>query len=52
MGEYGSVSHVLLGSCIRWDRAEKDGTKKRQQSSIAQEKPLSFMGLNKFWQVY
>ena len=32
-----------VGSCIRQDREEKDGTKKRNQSLIAQEKPLSFM---------
>ena len=37
------------GSCIRRDRAEKDGTKKnRAQSFIAQQKPLCFMAFNIF----
>ena len=52
-----SVSLLLhywlsAGSCIRRDRAEKDGTKKRDQSLMAQEKRLAFMEINKFWQAY
>ena len=40
---------TISGSCIRRDRAENDGTKKRDQRLIAQEKPLSFMEFNSSW---
>ena len=43
------VPVFLWGSCIRRDCMQKDWTKKRNQSLIFQEKPLSFMGSYKFW---
>ncbi|MCG7879191.1 MAG: hypothetical protein N0C90_23075, partial [Candidatus Thiodiazotropha endolucinida] len=42
------IMHTLEGSCIRQDRAENDGTKKQDQSLIAQEKPLLSVELNIF----